>query len=225
MTAILRRLPSPAMIVACASLVVALGGVSYAAGVLPKNSVGTAQLKKTAVTGAKLKKNAVTGAKVANGTLLAADFRANQLPAGPQGPKGDPGVPGQQGPSGAGPGYISGNLSSVTVPANSTTTVQTLNVPAGTYLLFARAEVNNNSGSAANDIINCTLAAGTDQQAQNNLFLGPNVSTGETLPVSWQISHTFASAGQVTLSCHADAGWFGTILRPRISAIRVTSIN
>jgi len=30
------------MIVACASLIVALGGVSYAAGVLPDNSVGSA---------------------------------------------------------------------------------------------------------------------------------------------------------------------------------------
>jgi hypothetical protein len=32
------RLPSPALIVACVSLVVALGGVSYAATVLPANS-------------------------------------------------------------------------------------------------------------------------------------------------------------------------------------------
>jgi hypothetical protein len=88
------------MIVACVSLIVALGGVSYAAGVLPKNSVGTAQLKKKAVTGAKLKKNAVTGAKVKNGSLLAADFKAGQLPAGPQGPKGDPGVQGPKGDKG-----------------------------------------------------------------------------------------------------------------------------
>jgi hypothetical protein len=221
----IRKLPSPAMLVACVALVVALGGVSYAAAALPKNSVGTAQLKKKAVTGTKLKRDAVTGAKVKNGSLMGADFKAGQLPAGPQGPKGDPGAPGQQGPSGAGPGYISDNRFAVVVPAKSTTTVQTLNVPAGTYLLFARAEVNNSSGSAANDIISCKLAAGTDQQVQNGLYLGPNLSAGETLPVSWQISHTFASAGQVTLSCNADAGWMGTILRPRISAIRVMSRN
>jgi hypothetical protein len=100
MKAILQQLRSPAMIVACVSLVVALGGVSYAAGVLPKNSVGTVQLKKKAVTGAKLKKDAVTGAKVANGSLMAADFRSGQLPAGPQGPKGDKGDPGIQGRKG-----------------------------------------------------------------------------------------------------------------------------
>ena len=97
MTLIRRHLGSPAMIVACVSLVVALGGVSYAAAVLPKNSVGTAQLQAKAVTGAKLKKNAVTGVKVKNQTLTAADFKAGQLPAGPQGPKGDSGP---QGPTG-----------------------------------------------------------------------------------------------------------------------------
>jgi Collagen triple helix repeat (20 copies) len=102
-----RHLASPAMIVACASLIVALGGVSYAAAVLPTNSVGTAQLQKKAVSGAKLKRDAVTGAKVKNGSLLAADFKAGQLPAGSQGPKGDPGPqgpmgdPGPQGPNGA----------------------------------------------------------------------------------------------------------------------------
>jgi hypothetical protein len=105
MNVIRKRLPSPAMIVACLALILALGGVSYAASVLPKNSVGTSQLKKKAVTGAKLKKNAVTSRKVKNGSLLAADFKAGQLPAGPQGPagpkgeKGDPGSPGQPGAS------------------------------------------------------------------------------------------------------------------------------
>ena len=36
MRAIRNCLPSPAMVVACAALVIALGGVSYAAAVLPK---------------------------------------------------------------------------------------------------------------------------------------------------------------------------------------------
>jgi hypothetical protein len=101
MNAIMKRLPSPAMVVACAALLVALGGVSYAASVLPKNSVGTAQLKKNAVTGAKIKKNAVTGAKVKDRTLMAADFKAGQLTPSPQGPKGDPGPAGMPGKDGA----------------------------------------------------------------------------------------------------------------------------
>jgi hypothetical protein len=103
MTVIRRHLGSPAMIVACVALVVALGGVSYAASVLPKNSVGTAQVKKKAITASKLRGDAVSGTKVKNGTLIAADFKAGQIPAGPkgdpgpQGPKGDAGVPGISG--------------------------------------------------------------------------------------------------------------------------------
>jgi Collagen triple helix repeat (20 copies) len=95
------------MLVACCSLVVALGGVSYAAAVLPANSVGTAQLQTKAVSRAKLKRDAVTGAAVKNGSLLAADFKAGQLPSGSQGPKGDLGPQGPkgelgpQGPNGA----------------------------------------------------------------------------------------------------------------------------
>lgn len=79
MIASLKRLPTPAMIMACVALFVALGGASYAAGVLPKNSVGTVQLKKKAVSAAKLQKNAVASAKVKNDTLTGADIRESSL--------------------------------------------------------------------------------------------------------------------------------------------------
>jgi hypothetical protein len=42
-------------VVATLALLVALGGTTYAAVVLPPNSVGTAQLKKGAVTAVKVK--------------------------------------------------------------------------------------------------------------------------------------------------------------------------
>src|SRR5690242_708372 len=60
MKAIRARL-SYANVVATLALVLALGGVSYAAIKLPKNSVGTKQIKKNAVTGAKVKKRTLTG--------------------------------------------------------------------------------------------------------------------------------------------------------------------
>jgi hypothetical protein len=91
----LARRPSPAMVVALVALFVALGGASYAAFKLPKNSVGTSQLKK----------GAVTGAKVKSGSLLASNFKAGQLPAGPkgaQGAKGEQGKEGEKGPQGPG---------------------------------------------------------------------------------------------------------------------------
>lgn len=64
MTWLRPRRPSAAMIVALIALMVALGGTSYAAFSLPKNSVGTKQLKKNAVTTPKIKNGAVTAGKI-----------------------------------------------------------------------------------------------------------------------------------------------------------------
>jgi hypothetical protein len=70
--------------VAYVALFVALGGTSYAAAKLPRNSV--------------------TSATVKNRSLLAKDFKRGQLPRGPIGPQGPAGVPGASGPQGvAGP--------------------------------------------------------------------------------------------------------------------------
>jgi hypothetical protein len=71
-------------VIATMALFIALGGGAYAATKISKNSVGTAQLKA----------NAVISSKVKNRSLLAADFKAGQLP---QGPKGDQGIQGEKG--------------------------------------------------------------------------------------------------------------------------------
>ena len=71
MKSILSRLrPSPAMVIACLALGIALGGTSVAAiQALPRNSVGTKQLKANAVTSPKVKNNAITGADVNEASL------------------------------------------------------------------------------------------------------------------------------------------------------------
>jgi len=71
------------MVIACAALFLALGGSGIAAAVLvvPKNSVGTAQIRN----------GAVISSKVKNHSLLAKDFKKGQLRPGPAGPEG-PGI-------------------------------------------------------------------------------------------------------------------------------------
>jgi hypothetical protein len=76
-----------ANVMATIAVFLALGGGAYAALSLPKNSVGSKQIKR----------NAVNSSKVKNRSLLAADFKAGQLPAGPQGLQGLQGVQGIQG--------------------------------------------------------------------------------------------------------------------------------
>jgi hypothetical protein len=77
--------------IALAALFVALGGTSYAAVAIPRNSVGATQLRQ----------NAVTSAKVRNGSLTAKDFKAGQLPAGKTGKTGATGAVGATGATGA----------------------------------------------------------------------------------------------------------------------------
>jgi len=95
-------MPSPAMVVAMIALIVALGGTSYAATKLAKNSVGEKQIKKNAVTTTKIKANAITSAKVKDRSLVARDFQVDSLPKGPKG---------ATGPTGPSTGPAGGDLS------------------------------------------------------------------------------------------------------------------
>jgi hypothetical protein len=90
-----------ANVTAALALVVALGGTSYAAVVLPANSVGGRQIKPGAVAASDIKSSAVTSAKVRDGSLRADDFDAGELRAGPRGATGNPGAAGAAGAAGA----------------------------------------------------------------------------------------------------------------------------
>ena len=81
---------SYANVMATIAVFIALGGGAYAAVHLPKNSVGTRQIKK----------GAVVSAKVKDGSLLGKDFKAGQLPSGAVGPVGPVGRVGPVGPRG-----------------------------------------------------------------------------------------------------------------------------
>jgi hypothetical protein len=99
------RRPSPAMVVACIALTVSLAGTSYATvSLVPRNAVGTVQLKD----------GAVTSQKIRDFSLRQWDFKRGQLPHGPAGPPGPPGPPG---PAGGAPLLL--HESSVAVPANA----------------------------------------------------------------------------------------------------------
>lgn len=103
----LRQRLSPSLVISCLALFVALGGTGYAVVVMPKDSVGTRQLKK----------NAVVSSKVRDGTLRARDFAPGQIPPGAQGVQGAPGGKGEPGASGfSSLRYIRGDW--ITLPPN-----------------------------------------------------------------------------------------------------------
>lgn len=73
-------MPSPAMVVAIVALITALAGTAYAAKQqLPKNSVGSKQLKTKSVTTGKISNGAVNGNHVAPGSLTGQDINLNAL--------------------------------------------------------------------------------------------------------------------------------------------------
>lgn len=96
------------MVVACIALSVSLAGTSYAtvSQIIPRNAVGSVQLRD----------NSVTSEKVRDFSLRLWDFKRGQLPRGPAGPTGKAGP---QGPAG-GIGTLIQHQSSVIVPANVT---------------------------------------------------------------------------------------------------------
>jgi len=130
------RRPSPALVVACIALLVALGDTGYATVVnVPRNSVGTLQLQRNAVKASKIAPNAVRTSHILDGSLLVADFKPGQIPQGPKGDKGDKGAKGDPGLSG-----YEIVRKSIIVPANTQSAAQAT-CPSGKKVLGGAASV------------------------------------------------------------------------------------
>ena len=69
-------------VIATLAIFIALGGISYAATNLSKNSVGTKQIKNNAVTAKKIKKNAVTSKKIKKNAVTTAKIKGKSITEG-----------------------------------------------------------------------------------------------------------------------------------------------
>lgn len=184
---------SPALVVACVALLVALGGTSYATVIaIPANSVGTAQLKPQAVTAAKLAPNAVRTANVANGTLLTADFKPGQLPAS--------GLAALRFASKSAP-----EQPQVNVPSTTPVLVASLAVPAGTYLVTAALNVFT-------DALFCKLQA-------NGSLAGGNGTNGSVILLD---RLAFTTPSTVEVWCQrGPVATFATVFGSKVAALQV----
>ncbi len=75
---IARRL-TYANVVASMALFVALGGISYAAIQLPRNSVGASQIKKNAVRSSEVRNSSLRGSDIRNSSLTGSDIKNSSL--------------------------------------------------------------------------------------------------------------------------------------------------
>src|SRR6266576_4783010 len=131
----LRRLrPSPAMVIACFALLIALGGTGYAAvQALPRNSVTTVQVK--------------------DFSLLARDFKRGQLPRGAQGLPGPAGGVGPAGPQGpAGPAGTA-NMKWALVRPNGSVAAQSGGISVGAHPSAGNYLVNLGSAATGKAVV------------------------------------------------------------------------
>lgn len=209
----LRRHLTYANVVASLALFLALGGAAFAATQLPRNSVGTGQLKPEAVTAGKIAKktrNQLQGARGAAG------------PAGPQGKTGAKGATGARGGTGAtgargatgaagtdgtGPAFeVFGSAKPIGV---TSTPILAQNLGAGAYVVSADVTVE----SALETEVTCNLSGGGEAKG----FAEPGVP--DTLSLS--VTRTFPAAGAESLTCSAPAG--ATVKYANLIATQVKS--
>jgi hypothetical protein len=186
------------MVIASIALLVALAGTSVAAvTALPRNSVGTAQLKS----------NAVVSSKVQNRSLKSVDFASGQLPRGPRGPQGQPGPAGPAGPTGpvgpagvAAPGYVAQVVSQTSASSSSTNSQtftdlsgssQTITVPTGEtarlYVTFsAESACSGGTGFCG---VRVTVDGNEISPVAGNDFAFDSTDNGTETSSSWE-SHS-----------------------------------
>ena len=215
------RLP---IILSVTALVVAVLGttpIGHAAynAVVPKNSVGSTQLKNNSVTGRKVKNSSLTGADVRNGSLTAVDFARGGLPGGAVGPAGPKGEKGEKGEIGPSDGYADVSVGPAAVPAGGATTrVATLRIPgAGKYILWAKTWLNRPQAGQPTQFA-CKLVAGQDSD-----LAFASAPTGLQQTLTNILAIEVKQATTVNLNCGGSGA--STANSSTITAIKVGSLT
>jgi hypothetical protein len=184
-------------VVATAALFLALGGTSYALTQLPRNSVGTAQLRNRAVTPAKL--------------AVAALARGPVGPVGPQGPAGADGALGATGPPGAtGPSnvYLT-TKGQVPLPATGGANLNVaslVDLPAGEYWVVATASASyQDPGASGSDYFRCGLLLdGQGIGGGSVVRIGTDAGGALASGLTAQAAVTLSATDTINLQCDHD---------------------
>jgi hypothetical protein len=146
---------------------------------------------------------------------------------GARGPAGTAGTRGPQGPTGpagvarAGPAAAAQNPGPVALPAAQTTSIATLQgLAAGAYALSAKAVVQ----STVTVPLTCTLLAGAAKDTETIQAQG-SASAPADVVATFQLMHTFASAGAAQLTCQALGANEFTVSSAVVGAIAVSSAS
>jgi hypothetical protein len=200
-----------ANVTATMALVVALGGSAYAANTIRSSDIKNGQVKRV-----DLANNAVTSGKVSNGTLLSKDFKSGQIPAGSRGATGATGANGPKGDTGPSDAFqaFRNFISPPPLPDAATTTLVTLPLPAGKYVVLGKLDFDG-SGT-----VTCRLRAGTDSDRMLSTAAGVG-----GFNCNMQLVHEFAAAGSAILEIDTPAASGVRGGDAKVTAIRVGSLS
>jgi len=190
-----KRQVTPSLVISVIALIVALGGASYAALKIPRNSVGVNQLKKNSVSAPKLRKGSVNSAKVKDRSIRSRDLAPGVIPGA----------------------TWRGERDSSTLYDLTTGTLQTVAttpvLPAGSYLVWSRSNV---LGSAGSSTILCSVAS----DAAQNVTIAPN----SVFPLSMAGTKVLDEPGPIELKCNKSAG-SPQIAQASVIATRVSKLT
>jgi hypothetical protein len=229
------RRPSAAMIIALVALFASLGGVGYAAISLPRNSVGTNQIRNTAVHGSKINVLAVGFRKIQFGAVGIRRINTNQVQARVNGTcaansamtaidnHGNascaPTAPKEFGTSSASP-----------VPVTTTSTaIASKALPGGSsYLVLANPQIDVSGASSATQVqVDCTLSL-TPGDASTTTIRGVTVQGGSghqlaSIPLMVP-APAVANGSTAAVNCTRSAGGTPTVtVATAINAVQTAS--
>lgn len=142
-------------------------------------------------------------------------------PTGPPGPTGPTGPTGPAGPAGSSAVFTTYTSTFVSVGA-AQTTLRTLNLPAGSYVLFAKGLLNNNDATV--EQFECRLTAGTSVDGAGEVIsIGVQGGPDERKHAVMHLTPTFTAPGTATFSCSTTAV-AANVGGPRLTAMQVSSI-
>ena len=191
--------PTYANVASTLALFIALGGTSYAVSQLPRNSVGTRELKADAVTSSKIRRGAIERSDLAPSALSTA--RGPRGPIGPPGASGTTGAPGAQGP--AGPSEVIQVRPEGTVPiptgAHSPATLARVTLAAGSWLIDGRGAIVHGGPTIPFDCFLRTAAGAT--LGIQTAHVGSEANGASGIEVAIQSAADLALPTQIVFTC------------------------
>src|ERR1700742_2055730 len=191
-----RRHLTYANVAATLALFLALGGAAYAATQLPKNSVGTKQLKKGAVTAAKINVKTRNALRGATGPAGPQGKTGKTGKTGAKGATGPQGKTGNQGEAGTGPAFEVFTSGKTVTTAPTTVVAGTL--PAGAYVVSADVYLES-AGKLTT--VTCSLNVG-GIVAEAAGTVGANAKEAVTLPLA--VTRTLGGGRTHVAACTAS---------------------